>query len=310
MKPDVLVVSPLFRPTMERLEQLFAAHRLWEASDRAALLAQLGPHCEAIAAGHSVPATLMQALPKLKIVAVFGVGYDGVDVGYARQHGIRVTNTPGVLSDEVADLAVGLLIAVRRRIVAADRFVRTGGWLKGAFPLNDKVSGSRVGILGLGRIGKVLARRLAAFDCEIHYCGRQPQPDQPHRYHADLVGMARAVDNLIAVLPGGTATRGLVSRQVLEALGLKGVFVNVGRGSSVDEAALVELLVAGGLGGAGLDVFADEPRVPQPLLALDNVVLQPHQASATFATRQAMGDLMVDNLVAHFASRPLLTPVD
>jgi hydroxypyruvate reductase len=297
MKPEVLVVSPLYAPTLQRLEREFTAHRLWEAPDRAAMLAGLAPRCEAIAAGHNVPAALMQVLPKLKVVAVFGVGYDGVDVAHARQHGIRITNTPGVLSEEVADFAVGLLIAVRRRLVAADRFVRAGSWLKGGFPLNDKVSGSKVGIVGLGRIGKAIARRLAAFDCAIHYHGRQPQPDQSHRYWADLVAMARAVDNLIAILPGGEGTRGVISRQVLEALGPKGVFVNVARGS-------------GKLGGAGLDVFVDEPRVPEALFALDNVVLQPHQASATVATRTAMGNLMVDNLAAHFAGKPLLTPVN
>jgi hydroxypyruvate reductase len=309
MKPTVLATSPLYRPTQERLEREFTVHRLWEAPDRAALLASLAPTCEAIAASHSLSAATMQALPKLKVVAVFGVGYDAVDVAYARQHGIQVTNTPDVLSDEVADFAVGLLIAVRRRLVAADRFVRAGAWLKGGYPLNDKVSGSKVGIVGLGRIGRLLAKRLTAFDCEIHYHGRRRQPEQPFRYWADLVAMAREVDNLVAILPGGEATRGVVSRSVLEALGPKGVFVNVARGSVAEEAALVEFLVAGRLGGAGLDVFADEPRVPEALFALENVVLQPHQASATVATRTAMGNLMVDNLAAHFAGRPLLTPV-
>jgi len=310
MKSAVLLVSPLYRPTMERLDREFAVHRLWEAGDRAALLAELAPSCEAIAGSGSVPAAMMDALPKLRIVSDFGVGYDGVDVAHAGRRGIKVTNTPDVLSDEVADFAVGLLIAVRRRIVAADRFVRQGGWLKAGYPLNDKVSGSKVGIVGLGRIGKALAKRLAAFDCEIHYHGRQPQPDQTHRYHPDLVAMAREVDNLVAILPGGEGTRGIVSRAVLEALGRKGVFINVARGSVADEAALVELLVEGKLGGAGLDVFVDEPRVPEALFALDNVVLQPHQASATSATRTAMGNLMVDNLAAHFAGRPLLTPVN
>jgi lactate dehydrogenase-like 2-hydroxyacid dehydrogenase len=309
MKPVVLATSPLYRPTLERLEREFTVHRLWEAPDRAALLASLAPTCEAVAASHSLSAATMQALPKLKVVAVFGVGYDAVDVAHARQHGITITNTPGVLSDEMADFSVGLLIAVRRRLVAADRFVRAGRWLKGGFPLNDKVSGSKVGIVGLGRIGKVLAKRLTAFDCEIHYHGRHAQPDQTHRYWADLVAMAREVDNLFAILPGGETTRGVISRPVLEALGPKGVFVNVGRGSAADETALVELLVAGKLGGAGLDVFVDEPKVPEALFALDNVVLQPHQGSGTRATRTAMGNLMVDNLVAHFAGRPLLTPV-
>jgi lactate dehydrogenase-like 2-hydroxyacid dehydrogenase len=188
--------------------------------------------------------------------------------------------------------------------------VREGKGLKANYPLCEKLSGSKVGILGLGRIGKTLARRLAAFDCEIHYHGRQQQAGQSFRYHADLVAMAHAVDNLVAILPGGAATKGIVSRAVLEALGPKGVFVNVGRGSAADEAAMVELLVSGKLGGAGLDVFVDEPRVPEALFALDNVVLQPHQGSATAVTRDAMGNLVVDNIAAHYAGRPLLTPVN
>jgi lactate dehydrogenase-like 2-hydroxyacid dehydrogenase len=310
MKPAVLLVGSLPGPALDRLEREFSLHRLSQAADRQVLLAELAPHCEAIAAGGAVPASLMQALPKLKVVANFGVGYDSVDVAHATQRGIKVTNTPGVLNDDVADLAVALLLAVRRRLVAADRYVRQGGWLKANYPLCEKLSGSKVGILGLGRIGKTLARRLAAFDCELHYHGRQEQAGQAFRYHADLVAMAREVDNLVAILPGGAATKGIVSRAVLEALGPKGVFVNVGRGSAVDEAAMVELLVSGKLGGAGLDVFVDEPRVPEQLFALDNVVLQPHQGSATAATRAAMGYLVVDNLDAHFAGRPLLTPVN
>jgi lactate dehydrogenase-like 2-hydroxyacid dehydrogenase len=310
MKPAVLLVGSLPAPAMARLETTFRLSRLSNAADRQALLAELAPHCEAIASGGAVPADLMQALPKLKVVANFGVGYDSVDVAHATGHGIKVTNTPGVLNDDVADLAVALLLAVRRRLVAADRFVREGRWLKANYPLCEKLSGSKVGILGLGRIGKTLARRLAAFDCEIHYHGRQQQAGLAFRYHADLVAMARAVDNLVAILPGGAATKGIVSRAVLEALGPKGVFVNVGRGSAVDEPALAELLVAGKLGGAGLDVFVDEPRVPEALFSLDSVVLQPHQGSATVVTRAAMANLVVDNIEAHFAGRPLLTPVN
>jgi lactate dehydrogenase-like 2-hydroxyacid dehydrogenase len=310
MKSAVLLVGSLPGPALDRLEREFSLHRLAQAADREALLAELAPHCQAIAAGGSVPAPLMDALPKLKLVANFGVGYDSVDVAHASQRGIKVTNTPGVLNDDVADLAVALLLAVRRRLVAADRYVREGKWLKANYPLCEKLSGSKVGILGLGRIGKTLARRLAAFDCEIHYHGRQQQAGQSFHYHAELVAMAREVDNLVTILPGGAATKGIVSRAVLEALGPKGVFVNVGRGSAVDEAAMVELLVSGRLGGAGLDVFVDEPRVPEALFALDSVVLQPHQGSATTATRTAMGNLVVDNIEAHFAGRPLLTPVN
>jgi len=244
----------------------------------------------------------------LKLIACFSVGLDSVDLAAARELGIAVTNTPDVLTDEVADLAVGLMLATSRRIAAADRFVRAGRWLDGGFALTSKVSGKRLGIVGMGRIGQAIARRAAAFDMQIAWHGPTAK-DLPYRFEPKLVELARSVDFLVAACPGGAATRGLISREVLTALGSKGIFINISRGSVVDEAAMVELLVSGQLGGAGLDVFVDEPRVPAALFNLDNVVLQPHQASATHETRGAMAQLVLDNVAAYAAGRPLLTPV-
>ena len=312
MQPDVLLLGPLYAPTMEALEQRFTLHRLWEADDRQALLRQHGAELRAIATTGNIGASadLMAQLPKLEIVGCYGVGYDAIDIAHASARGIKVTNTPDVLTDDVADLTVALMLAVCRRLVAADRFVREGRWLQGNFGLTGRMGGSRCGILGLGRIGKAIAKRLLPFGVEISYHGRHEQSDQPYRYYADLETMARDSDWLVAALPGGAESDKIVSRKVLQAVGPDGIFINVARGSVVDQAALVELLEGGDLGGAGLDVFEDEPRVPQELFAHDTVVLQPHLGSATFHTRAAMGDLVVRNLAAHFAGQPLLTPVN
>lgn len=258
---------------------------------------------------HGVPPDAMAALPGLAMVASYGVGYDGIDVAACKARGIRVSNTPDVLNDAVAELAVGLMHALVRRIPQADAFVRAGRWRGGTFPLTAELTGAHVGILGLGRIGKEIARRLQASKMRVSYHGRHAQPHEPYVYYPDLVAMARDVDWLVAVAPGDASTRGIVSREVLAALGPRGSFVNVGRGSVVDEPAMVELLVAGRLGGAALDVFADEPNVPEALLGLPNVVLSPHQGSATEKTRAAMGELVVRNLAAFFAGEPLPSPV-
>jgi len=244
----------------------------------------------------------------LRLIACFGVGVDAIDLAAARERGIAVTNTPDVLTDDVADLAIGLMLATMRGISAADRYVRAGLWLRGPMGVQTKVSGKALGIVGMGRIGQAIAKRAAAFGMPIAWTGPRAK-DLPWRYEPDLIALARSVGVLIAACPGGAATRGLISRAVLEALGPEGVFVNIARGSVVDEAALVDLLTAGQLGGAGLDVFVDEPNVPEALFALDNVVLQPHQASATRETRFAMGQLVVDNVAAFVAGRPLITPV-
>jgi len=309
MKPDVLMISNVYEPTFKALEATYTLHHLWRAADRDELLANL-PRITAAVTSGGVGATreLLARLPQLEILACFGVGVDAIDLAYAKQRGIRVTNTPDVLTDEVADLALGLLLATARRIVEADRYVRSGAWLRGTMHLNQRLHGKRLGIVGMGRIGQAIAVRAAAFNMQIAYFGPRAK-DLPYRFEPDLVALARSVDFLVAATPGGAATRGLVSREVIEALGPKGTFINIARGSVVDEPALVDALVNGRLAGAGLDVFADEPHVPDALLKLDSVVLQPHQASATHETRAAMGQLVIDNLAAYFAARPLLTQV-
>lgn len=308
MTVHVLQTFPLPEKTEKALRERYAVHRLFDAPDRDALLAEVGPMVRAIA-GTGVPKALMDRLPALEIIANFGVGYDAIDIPEAKARSIRVTNTPDVLNDSVAELTIGLILALARRIPYADQFVRQGAWATGRLPLYQQVSGSTLGIVGLGRIGKEVAVRAQAMKMRVVYHGRNPQPDQPYAYYADLVEMARDVDWLVAVVPGGSGSNGLISREVLEALGPKGMFVNVARGSVVDQDAMIELLANGRLGGAALDVFANEPNVPEELRRLENVVLSPHQGSATVQAREAMGDLVVANLDAHFAGKPLLTPV-
>ena len=311
MKAEVLIVAAMMPRVMETLASDFTAHRLWEAADQAALLASVGPRIRAIATtgGRGAEAKLIAALPALEIIACYGVGVDAIDLAAARARGIVVTNTPDVLTDDVADLGVALLLAASRRICQGDRHVRSGAWLKGDMALMRKFTGSKVGILGLGRIGQAIARRCAAFDCEIAWHGPRAKPDVPWRFVPSLVELAKESDFLVLSCPGGAATRNLVDRSVLDALGPQGILVNVSRGSVVDEAALVAALADGRLGGAALDVFVDEPRVPPALFTMDNVVLQPHVASATVETRGAMGDLVINNLRNHFAGKPVITPV-
>jgi len=307
---DVLTAARLWPPMMEALHGAFRVHDRTHQGDAAAFAA-VAPRIRAIAAsGESkVSRELIAQLPALEIVSVFGVGYDGIDVAAARERGIAVTNTPGVLDDEVADLAMALVLAVSRRLVEADRYVRTGAWANGPMPLARKVSGARMGIVGLGRIGKAIARRAEAFDMSIAYTARTAKADSPYPYFPTAEALAREVDFLVVITPGGAATRKLIDAKVLAALGTKGYLVNVARGSVVDEQALVAALRAGTIAGAGLDVFENEPIVPAELLALDNVVLTPHVGSATWQTRQAMADLSFGNLQAHFAGKPLLSPV-
>jgi lactate dehydrogenase-like 2-hydroxyacid dehydrogenase len=308
-KPDLLMIVPMPRDVTEALEQDFTLHSLAEAGDQDALLARLAPDLRFAATVGRCPAALMEKLPRLEVIGSFGVGYDGIDIEAARARGIRVTNTPDVLNDCVAEVTLGLMIALAHRIPAADRYVREGRWEERNFPLTDELTGRRAGILGLGRIGKEIARRLDVFRMEVVYHGRRAQEGVAYRYYDDLEAMARDVDWLVVIAPATRETEGIVSRRVMEALGPEGCLVNVARGSLVDEAAMIELLGAGRLGGAALDVFADEPRVPEALRRLDNVVLSPHQGSATHRTRGLMAALVVDNLRAHLRGAPLLTPV-
>ncbi|HVE89917.1 MAG TPA: 2-hydroxyacid dehydrogenase [Burkholderiaceae bacterium] len=311
LKPEVLLVAPIYKPAQTKLEATYTTHSLLNVSDRAAVISRVAPRIDVVVTsggGAGIQRALMEQLPQLKLIACFSVGLDSVDLAAARERGIAVTNTPDVLTDDVADLAIGLMLATARRRAAADRFVRAGSWLKAGFPLTSKVSGKRLGIVGMGRIGQGIARRAAAFDMQIAWHGPS-EKKLPYRFEPKLVDLARSVDFLVAACPGGAATRGLISREVMTALGPKGVFINISRGSVVDEEAMVELLQSGQLGGAGLDVFVDEPRAPAALFKLDNVVLQPHQASATDETRGAMAQLVLDNVAAYAAGRPLVTPV-
>ncbi|MGH8848600.1 MAG: 2-hydroxyacid dehydrogenase, partial [Polaromonas sp.] len=257
-----------------------------------------------------VPRSLMDQLPALEIVSIMGVGYDGVDVPAALERRISVTHTPGVLNDEVADLAIGLMLSVARRIPQADQYVRAGRWVKeGAMPLTRKVSGARLGIVGLGRIGQAIAKRAEAFGMPIAYTARSAKPELPYDFYPTAKALAAQVDFLVVITPGGAGTRHLINADVLKALGPEGYLINVARGSVVDETALLEALQQGVIAGAGLDVFEKEPYVPEALWAMDNVVLTPHIASGTRQTRQAMADLAAGNLQAHFAGQPLLSPV-
>ena len=309
-QPEVLVVAKLWAPMMEALRGAFRVHDRIHETDPTAFAA-VAPRIRAIAgSGESkVSRELIAQLPKLEVISVFGVGYDGVDVAAARERGISVTNTPDVLNDEVADLAIGLAIAVARRIPQADSYVREGKWPGGPMPLARKMSGARLGIVGLGRIGNAIAKRAEAFGMTIAYTSRNARPESPYRYLPSAEALAAEVDFLVVITPGGAGTRKLIDAKVLKALGKDGYLINVARGSVVDEAALIEALQNGTIAGAGLDVFENEPNVPAALAALDNVVLTPHVGSATWQTRHAMGDLAFGNLVAHFAGKPLLSPV-
>jgi lactate dehydrogenase-like 2-hydroxyacid dehydrogenase len=308
--PDIIVTAPLPPFLYDPLKADYRCHDYAQAADKPALLAACGGIVRGLVQGGGTvtPAALLDALPKLEIISVFGVGYDGVPVDYCRKRGVKVTNTPDVLTDDVADVAVGLVLMCGRGFGAAERYVRAGDWGRRAFPLTTKLGGRTAGILGLGRIGKAIAQRLSAMGMRIAYTGRKPQ-DVPYRYVADLKGLAAESDFLIVACPGGAATRNIVNAEVLAALGKKGTLVNIARGSIVDEPALVAALQGGVIKAAGLDVFADEPNIPSPLLAMDNVVLLPHVGSATRETRQAMGDLCKANLDAWFAGKPLPTPI-
>jgi len=308
MAIEILQTHKLLDSCETALAARYTVHKLHEATDRDGLLASAGQRVRAIAGGNVGPA-LMDQLPRLEIIANFGVGYDSIDTAAAKARNVRVTNTPNVLNNAVAELAVGLMIALGRRIPQADQFVRQGRWPHGAYPFQSELNGKTLGILGLGRIGKEIATRAQAMKMRVVYHGRHQQPDEPYLYYDNLIAMARDIDWLMVIAPAAKGTDKIVSRAVLEALGPEGFLVNMARGSLVDEAALVELLQSRALGGAALDVFEKEPQVPAALLSLDNVVLSPHQGSATLQTRNKMGALVVANLDAHFAGEPLPSAV-
>jgi lactate dehydrogenase-like 2-hydroxyacid dehydrogenase len=314
MKPlDVLAPAKGMDLIEEQLSARLPLHRLWLEPNPDVWLAEWGPRVRAIAmtGGHAhLDEAYMRRFPDLEVISSFGVGYDNIDAKAAARLGITVTNTPGVLDDEVADTALGLMIMTVRQLPQAERYLRAGQWsAKGAYPLSPSLRGRTVGIFGLGRIGKAIATRVNAFGLEVVYHGRHAQADVPYRYYSSLIDMAKAVDILIVIAPGGPATRHIVNAEVLKALGPDGVLINVARGSLVDEKALIEALRNKTILAAGLDVFENEPSVPQELIALENTVLLPHVGSASVETRRAMADCVVSNLFAWADGKPPLTPV-
>ena len=313
-KPGLLNTGPMMPLIEEGIEKAFAVHRLHQAADRDALLRSIANDVHAICTGShtgvKTDAALIGRFPNLKVIGNFGVGYDTIDMTEAARRGIVITNTPDVLTEEVADTTLGLLIATVRELYDAEKWLRDGRWPKeGDYRLTGSLRDRKVGIAGFGRIGKAVARRIEAFGLPVSYFGRNPQPGVRNRHYSDLLAMARDVDTLILVIPGGPATANLVDAQVLEALGPRGILINMARGSVVDEAALIAALRSRTILRAGLDVYLGEPSINPAFLTLDNVTLLPHVGSASNHTREAMGQLVVDNLAAYAAGKPPKTPV-
>jgi lactate dehydrogenase-like 2-hydroxyacid dehydrogenase len=311
MKPDLLVVWPILPEQMEQLDKVYTLHHYDKAADKEALLSNIADTIRGVVTtgGKGFEAALLARLPKLEIVASSGVGVDMIDVAACRARGVPVTNTPDVLNDDVADLGIGLIISALRQLPQGHDYVRSGDWArKGMMNFTTTLTGKTVGIVGLGRIGRELAERARILKMKIAYHGRRKQ-DVPYDYHGDLMELARASDVLVLTCPGGEVTRGLIGAAELETLGPKGWLVNLSRGTVVDEPALIAALQDGTIRGAALDVYANEPNVDDVLRGLPNVVHYPHHASGSAETRNAMSQLVVDNLAAHFAGRPLLTPV-
>jgi lactate dehydrogenase-like 2-hydroxyacid dehydrogenase len=311
-KAEILLLGPSKAVIVDGLSAAFTVHQALTASDAEPTLATAAPRVRAIAVAGPpgrVESALMERLPKLEIVSSFGVGYDNIDAKWAGAHGIVVTNTPDVLTEEVADTAIGLLLCTVRQFPQAERYLRAGKWPQGDYPLSQSLHDRTVGVVGLGRIGKAIARRLDAMKVPVVYHTRRPQADVPYRHYPDLIAMARDADVLLVITPGGAATQNLINAEVLKALGPNGILINMSRGSVVDEAALIAALKAETILTAGLDVFAKEPQVPQELIEMDHIVLFPHLGSASVHTRRAMEQLVVDNLLAWNAGKPAITPV-
>ena len=310
-KPEIILVEPMMPQIEAALDAAYVVHRAAQEADKDAFLARVGANVRAVVTGggSGMPVAWFGALPKLGVIAINGVGTDAVDLVQAKARGVRVTTTPGVLTDDVADIGIGLILATMRKLSHGDRFVRAGQWGKDKFPLGSKVTGKKLGIFGMGQIGGAIAKRAAGFDMPVAYTNRKPVEGSPHQFIASLNDLAAWSDILVIAASASAETRGIVNRATFDALGPQGVLVNVGRGAIIDEPELVSALQDGRIAGAGLDVFAHEPNVPAELFTLDNVALMPHQASATLETRLGMGDLVLRNVAAYFAGQPVLTPV-
>ena len=310
-KPEILMMGAYPQWDMEDLEESYQVHKVWQAQDSESFIASHAESVRAIATRGELGASadLMKKLPKLEIVSCYGVGTDAIDLTHAKASGIRVTNTPDVLTGDVADIGIGLALSIARRIPDAHAYVHSGNWSRANMGLVTRFFGKKVGIAGMGRVGVATARRASGFDCDIRYFDVAKRDDLPWTFEPDLVALARWSDFLIVTLAGGPSTFGVVNAAVFEALGPEGYLVNISRGTTVDEPSLLDALEKRTIKGAGLDVFRNEPGIDRRFLALDNVVLQPHHASGTVETRKAMGQLVRDNLAAHFAGQPLVTPV-
>ncbi|MEX0964413.1 MAG: 2-hydroxyacid dehydrogenase [Pseudohongiellaceae bacterium] len=309
-KPQLLISNCFHPETIEILDEKYTTHHLWECSDKETrnLILELQGECSAAATASWVCNDAIYELNSLRVIACFGVGVDAIDFDKTQQKNIQVTNTPDVLNQAVADVALSLVLATTRNLINADKFVREKKWQQGPFPFGMGLSGKTLGIIGCGRIGEEIALRALTFGLKIAYHNRHPK-NLPFDYYSSIRELAHESDILLCMLPGGDETRNIINEEIFRALGPDGIFLNVGRGSSVDEEALVAALKQKHILAAGLDVYADEPNVPEPLLAMDNVVLLPHIGSATVETRRAMGQLVIDNLAAYFAGQPLLTEV-
>ena len=312
-KADVLLIGPPKRVIVKGLDPAFNLHRFSDVTDHERFFAETASRVRGFAVSATeerVDGPLMARFPRLEIVASFGVGYDHVDTRWAGAHGVTVTNTPDVLTEEVADTALGLLLCTAREFPQAERYLRAGKWAQQGYPLSKATLRNRtVGMVGMGRIGQAIARRLEAMQVPVVYHSRRPAAGLSYRHYPKLMDMARDVDVLLVITPGGAETRNLINAEVLEALGRDGILINMSRGSVVDEAALIKALQEKTILSAGLDVYAREPDVPPELIAMDHVVLFPHLGSASVATRERMDQLVVDNLLAWSAGKPPLTPV-
>lgn len=313
-KPHILAFGEFNQWDADPMDELFTVHRFPASGEVQALSADTRALIKAFAfKGHStLGSEIIDAFPNLALIANYGVGYDTIDVEHASSRGVKVTNTPDVLTNDVADLTIGMLLALNRDIAGAGEWVKTGNWARqGAYPLQRTLTGVPVGVAGLGRIGRAIAQRLQAFETDVHYFSRSEKETPPEwKYHNDLVELAKAVDILVVSVSGGPETAKIISKAVIDAVGVDGLIVNCSRGSTVDEEALLSALESGSIRGLATDVFNNEPNIDERFLKLENVLLQPHHSSATVETRKAMGQLQRDNLIAFFADQPLVTPVN
>lgn len=316
MKKNLLIMSEMPKFLVSLFDQSYNTFKVWEQrgsalnKDKEEYISKISKDIDAIAVmgGTKISAELMKSMPNLKVIGCYGVGYDAIDVKFAHTAGIKVTNTPEVLNDEVADTAIALMLNVYKKIIEAEKFARDNLWVNGEFPLSRKFTGTKLGIVGMGRIGKAIAKRAEAFDCIISYHSRN-KTDVKYQYYKNINDLAKEVDTLCIITPGGKETEKLINRTVLNNLGKNGIIINVARGSVIDQDELINCLKTNVIAGAGLDVYANEPNIPEELIKLKNTVLLPHIASATVETRNAMGQLVFDNIKAYFENKPLISPV-